>query len=312
MESRHDEFSELLEGVKEELTRQIKRDVDEGDKRADVLSDVLYVAWSKFDEFESGTNFRAWIYAIYRNLKNEYWRKLTEARARLPRKNSGDTDDSSGDDDDWKSDALESGLTHDHIEIGRFEPDTDVGVWSTSENGTAQSDEDDKDPDSIAAQPTEDGQRAIADDGFVEIDDGLAVNFNLSILDSKMEGALKLLTGPERQVFLERNNFGHTLEEVAKNLGLKIDSVKAYHSTALKKVQSQLSFDFYKSYPDLMTAGLVAFPSEHPVSFVSYMLMGLMERYLQRFDPTDQKLWDESVKALRSRISGGRDRSATE
>ena len=303
-ESRYSEFEELADSVKEELTRRIEKDVDEVDQRAVVLSNVLNVAWTKFDEYESGTNFRAWIYAIYRNMLNEYWRKLTEARARIPRKNNGGIDDSSGDDDAWRSEVVESGLIHDHIEIGRFDPDSDTKFWSAIDTGTAQSDDGSSDPDSIAAQPTENTERADDHDGFIEITGDLAVSYDLSKLGPDMEAALKELTDNERRVFLERNIFGRTQQEVADDLNLKQNSVKGHHSNALRKIHSRLGYEFYKKYPELMTAGLVAFPSEQPASYVSYLLVGLMKEYLQRFDPVDQEMWDTAINTIRARITG--------
>lgn len=303
-ESRFSEFEELLEGVKKELMHRIEKDVDEVDKHAIVLSNVLNVAFDKFDQYIPGTNFRAWIHAIRRNLVKEYRRKLTDARDKLPRGRRSETDMVNGDDDAWQSDALESGLTHEHHEIGRFDPARDTKFWSVLDTTTGQNDEGGNDPDKIAAQPTEDIQGA-TDDGFVEIDGELAVSFNLSKLGPDMEVALKELTENERRVFLERNIFGRTLEEVAQDLDLKLNSVKGHHSTALRKIQSRLSYDFYKKYPELMTAGLVAFPSEQPASYVSYLLVGLMKSYLQRFDPVDQKVWDSAIANLRARITGG-------
>ena len=149
--------------------------------------------------------------------------------------------------------------------------------------------------------------------GFMTFDEeAKKVTFNTSLLQEPLSKALQSLAPGERQVFLERTCCDLTLAEVAEYNDMKLDTVKGYYSTARSKIQAKLSFDFFNKTPELMIAGLVAFPSELPVSYVSYMLSGLAERYFQKTDPADKKLCLEVVNALRARIMGEDDHLPTE
>jgi len=150
-------------------------------------------------------------------------------------------------------------------------------------------------------------------DDFMSVDEQLnKVSFNTSLLRGPLEKALRSLSAVERQVFLERTYCDLTLAEVAEYNNMKVDTVKGYYSTARSKIQAKLSFDFFSKTPELMIAGLVAFPSELPVSFVSYMLSGLAEKYFQKIDPDDKRLCLEVVNSLRARVKGEDDHQSVE
>jgi RNA polymerase sigma-70 factor (ECF subfamily) len=76
MTSSQEEFDLLLESVESGLKKFIQRhtysDIDAGI----VMQKTLERAYKKFDQFERGTNFRAWIYKIaYTTFVNHYYVK---------------------------------------------------------------------------------------------------------------------------------------------------------------------------------------------------------------------------------------------
>jgi RNA polymerase sigma factor (sigma-70 family) len=129
--------------------------------------------------------------------------------------------------------------------------------------------------------------------------------FNSSSFQEPLREAFRALSAGERQVFIERTYCDLTLAEVAEYNDMKIDTAKGYYSTARSKIQAKLSFDFYSKIPELMIAGLVAFPSELPVSYVSYMLMSLGDEFFQQSHPADAKIRSDVVSTFRNQIVHG-------
>lgn len=62
-----DRFLSLLEPLRDGLFRFAARSVWNKDQAADVVQETVLVAWSQFDRFEPGTNFRAWLFRILLN-----------------------------------------------------------------------------------------------------------------------------------------------------------------------------------------------------------------------------------------------------
>jgi RNA polymerase sigma-70 factor (ECF subfamily) len=78
------EFLALLEPVKDALARYAYRNVRSGPDAPDVVQEAVTIAWREFDRFQSGTNFRAWVFkilvhAVYRfNKRHRRQRRETD------------------------------------------------------------------------------------------------------------------------------------------------------------------------------------------------------------------------------------------
>ncbi len=69
--SRSDEFLALLAPLRDALYRFARRSLWRREDVDDTVQDAVMTAWRDFDRFESGTNFRAWmfrvmVHAVYR------------------------------------------------------------------------------------------------------------------------------------------------------------------------------------------------------------------------------------------------------
>lgn len=77
------EFMNLVEKHKAELTVFCRHMLWDRHDLADILQTVLMTAFSKFDSFETGTNFRAWLFQISTLTIFNYNRKYAEYRKRV-------------------------------------------------------------------------------------------------------------------------------------------------------------------------------------------------------------------------------------
>ncbi|MBK8914771.1 MAG: RNA polymerase sigma factor [Phycisphaerales bacterium] len=62
-----EEFLRLLAPLRDALWRYARRALGSDENAADAVQEAALVAWSDFGRFESGTNFRAWMYRILTN-----------------------------------------------------------------------------------------------------------------------------------------------------------------------------------------------------------------------------------------------------
>ena len=63
-----------------DLYRTATRLLSDSTKADDVVQDVYLQAWKSFDQFEAGTNCRAWLYKILFNTMHHYRRKWMSTR----------------------------------------------------------------------------------------------------------------------------------------------------------------------------------------------------------------------------------------
>lgn len=72
-----EEFANLIAPIMEVLRRNAVRMTGEDAAGEDLLHDALLRAWTHFDRFEQGTNFKAWMFRILTNLFiNSYRRSV--------------------------------------------------------------------------------------------------------------------------------------------------------------------------------------------------------------------------------------------
>lgn len=76
---RHDEFERVAMPHTESLLRAALRVVRERAGAEDMVQETLLRAWRAFDQFEHGTNCKAWLFRIMLNVLNKNHRK-TQAR----------------------------------------------------------------------------------------------------------------------------------------------------------------------------------------------------------------------------------------
>lgn len=75
------EFVDLLEPIKEGLTRYIYRNAWNAEDAADIAQHATTIAWREFGRFQRGTNFRAWMYRITINAVYRFNKQHRRARA---------------------------------------------------------------------------------------------------------------------------------------------------------------------------------------------------------------------------------------
>lgn len=75
-----DEFLELLAPIRDSLHRFAMRSTWRRDQVPDIVQEAIMTAWRQFDLFESGTNFRAWVFKILLNTAYRVNRKTHRAR----------------------------------------------------------------------------------------------------------------------------------------------------------------------------------------------------------------------------------------
>lgn len=73
-------FLRSLEPVRDALYRFAARNVWRKDQAADVVQEAVMTAWSQFDRFQAGSNFRAWMFKIVLNTLYRVNRKTNRAR----------------------------------------------------------------------------------------------------------------------------------------------------------------------------------------------------------------------------------------
>lgn len=75
-----DEFLELLAPIRDSLHRFAMRSAWRRDQAADIVQEAVMTAWRQFDVFETGTNFRAWVFKILLNTAYRVNRKTHRAK----------------------------------------------------------------------------------------------------------------------------------------------------------------------------------------------------------------------------------------
>lgn len=75
-----DEFLELLAPIRDALHRFAMRSAWRRDQAADIVQEAVMTAWRQFDVFETGTNFRAWVFKILLNTAYRVNRKTHRAK----------------------------------------------------------------------------------------------------------------------------------------------------------------------------------------------------------------------------------------
>lgn len=75
-----DSFIRLLEPCRDALYRFAARSLWRKSHVNDVLQEAVMTAWSQFDRFERGTNFRAWMFTILLNTVYRVNRKIHRSR----------------------------------------------------------------------------------------------------------------------------------------------------------------------------------------------------------------------------------------
>ena len=75
-----EEFLELLRPIRDSLHRFAVRSTWRKDQAQDILQEAIMTAWRQFDRFETGTNFRAWMFKILLNTVYRVNRKTHRAR----------------------------------------------------------------------------------------------------------------------------------------------------------------------------------------------------------------------------------------
>lgn len=74
------EFLELLAPIRDSLHRFAMRSAWRRDQAADIVQEAIMTAWRQFDVFETGTNFRAWVFKILLNTAYRVNRKTHRAK----------------------------------------------------------------------------------------------------------------------------------------------------------------------------------------------------------------------------------------
>lgn len=74
-------FLELVAPVRDSLYRFSLRNVWQQDQAGDALQEAVMTAWRQFDQFERGTNFKAWMFKILLNTLYRVNRKSHRAKA---------------------------------------------------------------------------------------------------------------------------------------------------------------------------------------------------------------------------------------
>tara|TARA_R110002095_G_scaffold76879_1_gene65795 strand:+ start:5306 stop:5854 length:549 start_codon:yes stop_codon:yes gene_type:complete len=72
---RRQEFVELLAGTIQPIQACIHSLIPNRNVLEDVTQEVCLTLWRKYDEFESGTNFRRWACVVTYNVARNYWVK---------------------------------------------------------------------------------------------------------------------------------------------------------------------------------------------------------------------------------------------
>lgn len=105
-EARHKEFHELALPHLPHVYR-LARQMIKGESAEDLVQETYLRAWKYFDTFHPGTNCRAWLFRILRNVWADQWRR---PRLDLP---VGEGDERLESYYDWESDYLDQELSRD-------------------------------------------------------------------------------------------------------------------------------------------------------------------------------------------------------
>jgi len=86
---RRNEFERVAMPHAQSLLRAALRIAPERDAAEDMVQETLLKAWNAFDQFERGSNCKAWLFQILINITRQYYRKNQSVPAALPLDGNG-------------------------------------------------------------------------------------------------------------------------------------------------------------------------------------------------------------------------------